>query len=183
MHIALIARTDEAHGFVRDSEGMTRALNRSIPFWILLVVSIGLIVAGTMTVLDHLGTMTTTLKNGSATGLEVYAGQSWIVIGAALLGAGALGILLTLAVAVVSTLLGAATAKPVVIAPLSSDDEADELHPEDGLDTLAPAHEIGANPVAADSEEVVGEADPEAEQATQNGNSGSTATATKISVK
>jgi len=48
---------------------MTRALNRSIPFWILLAASIGLIVAGLLTVLDHLGTMTATLKNGSATGL------------------------------------------------------------------------------------------------------------------
>lgn len=165
---------------------MTRALNRSIPFWILLAVSIGLVVAGTMTVLDHLGTMTTTLKNGSATGLEVYAGQSWIVIGAALLGAGALGVLLTLAVAVVSALLGAATAKPVVIAPLSFDDDADESGPEDVLEAAVPAPENGAADPATEAtatkvDETATVSEPEKEA--QNGSSGSTATATKISVK
>jgi|GEM_PF-547469 len=162
--------------------GMTRALNRSLPFWILLAASAGLVAAGIVTVLDHLGTMTATLKDGSATGLEVYAGQSWIVIGAALLGAGALGILLALALVVISALLGAATAAPAVVAPLASDDEdhePDDLDPETALDASAAPHEILPEP------EQDGSASSSDETATgsQNGSSGSTATATKISVR
>ncbi|MBS1905337.1 MAG: dinucleotide-utilizing enzyme [Actinobacteria bacterium] len=164
---------------------MTRALNRSIPFWILLAASVGLVAAGAVTVLDHLGTMTTTLKNGSATGLEVYAGQSWIVIGAALLGAGALGILLTLSLTVVSALLGAATAKSVEIGPLVFDDvdaaaqggeESEFLH----------GGTVAAQEVVLDGStqiEVEPQDDDEAADGTQNGSSGSTATARKISVK
>lgn len=159
---------------------MTRALNRSIPFWILLAASIGLIVAGLLTVLDHLGTMTATLKDGSATGLEVYGGQSWVVLGAALLGAGALGVLLTLALAVVSSLLGAATAPPVVLDPGASDGigDAPEIDPEGALDAPASPHEIEREqPAASDADAAT------VEDESQNGSSGSTATATKISVK
>ena len=153
---------------------MTRVLNRSIPFWILLAASIALIAAGLLTVLDHLGTMTATLKDGSATGLEVYGGQSWIVLGAALLGAGALGVLLTLALAVVSSLLDAATAKPVEIAPLAFDDIDQDAAPEEALDAPAAPHEIAQE--QQDQAEETGD-EP------QKGSSGSTATATKISVK
>jgi len=159
---------------------MTRALNRSIPFWILLAASIGLIVAGLLTVLDHLGTMTATLKDGSATGLEVYGGQSWVVLGAALLGAGALGVLLTLALAVVSSLVGAATAQPIALDPIAFDghDEELPLDPEGALDAPASPHEIEREQqVSADAD------DATAEEESQNGSSGSSATATKISVK
>lgn len=156
---------------------MTRVLNRSIPFWILLAASIALIVAGLLTVLDHLGTMTATLKDGSATGLEVYGGQSWIVLGAALLGVGALGVLLSLALAVVSSLLGAATANPVAIAPLAFDDLEHDVDPEGALDAPAAPHEIEQE--QQDRTEVE---DASVEE-TQNGSSGSTATATKINVK
>lgn len=173
---------------------MTRALNRSISFWILVVASIGLIVAGSMIALDHLGTMTATLKDGSATGLEVYAGQSWIVIGTALLGAGALGILLALALAVASTLLRAATAKPVEIGPLvfeEFDEDAedrDEQHEKTSDDEGAPVatpDAEAAEPSAAEDESRDGgsqQAAAEGEEP-QNGSNGSTATATKISVK
>ncbi|OZB82212.1 hypothetical protein [Microbacterium sp. 13-71-7] len=156
---------------------MTRVLNRSIPFWILLAASIALVVAGLLTVLDHLGTMTATLKDGSATGLEVYGGQSWIVLGAALLGAGALGVLLTLALAVVSSLLGAATAKPVEIAPLAVDDLEQDVDPEGALDAPAAPHEI------EQEQQQRAEADDAPADEAQNGSSGSTATATKINVK
>ena len=157
---------------------MTRVLNRSIPFWILLAASIALIVAGLLTVLDHLGTMTATLKDGSATGLEVYGGQSWIVLGAALLGAGALGVLLTLALAVVSSLLDAATAKPVEIAPLAFDDIDQDTAPEEALDAPAAPHEI-----AQEQQDQAEETGDEPAEEPQKGSSGSTATATKISVK
>ncbi|MFJ4164341.1 hypothetical protein ACIPY5_02195 [Microbacterium sp. NPDC089698] len=158
---------------------MTRVLNRSIPFWILLAASIALVAAGLLIVLDHLGTMTATLKDGSATGLEVYGGQSWIVLGAALLGAGALGVLLSLALAVVSSLLGAATAKPVDLAPLAFDELEQDADPEGALDAPAAPHEIEQE--QQDRAETQTD-DAPAEEA-QNGSSGSTATATKINVK
>ncbi|KJL31857.1 hypothetical protein [Microbacterium azadirachtae] len=158
---------------------MTRVLNRSIPFWILLAASIALVVAGLLTVLDHLGTMTATLKDGSATGLEVYGGQSWIVLGAALLGAGALGVLLTLALAVVSSLLGAATAKPVEIAPLAFDDLEQDVDPEGAIDAPAATQEIAQEQQNSGA----AEADETSTEEAQNGSSGSTATATKINVK
>ena len=156
-------------------------MNRSISFWILLAASVALTVVGALVALDHLGTMTAALNNGSATGLEVYAGQSWIVIGAALLGAGVLGILLSLALAVVSTVVRAAPESPAALAPLGFEetDEADD--PEGAGEAPVAAHEIaptesGANAPAADEVE----AD---DDETQNGSSGSTATATKISVR
>jgi len=163
---------------------MTRALNRSIPFWILVAASIGLVAAGLLTVLDHLGTMTATLKDGSATGLEVYGGQSWIVLGAALIGAGALGVLLALALAVVSTLLSTATAKPVDLSPLAFDDVDDEFgsdaaDPEGTLDAPAAPHEIERER----QDRVDAETGDASTEEAQNGSSGSTATATKISVK
>ena len=161
---------------------MTRALNRSISFWILLAASVALTATGAVVALDHLGTMTATLKNGSATGLEVYAGQSWIVIGAALLGAGVLGILISLALAVVSAIVGAAAAPPAVLAPLSFDQTEQTEQNDDAEEALdAPATADGI--AETDSGENAADADDAAAEETQNGSSGSTATATKISVK
>jgi len=166
---------------------MTRALNRSLPFWILVAASIGLIAVGVLTVLDHLATMTATLKDGSATGLEVYGGQSWIVLGSALIGAGALGVLLGLALAVVSTLLGAATAQPVDMAPLAFEDVEEE--PETAAAAAAAADQQEGQDVAAASHEIEREQPIETEvdettaEEAQKGSSGSIATATKISVK
>lgn len=157
---------------------MTRALNRSISFWILLAASVALTATGAVVALDHLGTMTATLKNGSATGLEVYAGQSWIVIGAALLGAGVLGILLSLALAVVSTVVGAASASPAALTPLDVDETDEAGAPEGAGDAPVAPHEI-APAESGESASVADETDDEA----QNGSSGSTATATKISVR
>lgn len=161
---------------------MTRAMNRSISFWILLAASVALTATGAVVALDHLGTMTATLKNGSATGLEVYAGQSWIVIGAALLGAGVLGLLVSLALAVVSSIVGAASTPLAALAPLPAVETDDAGDPEGALDAPAAADELAPaesdeNARAADE---AGDAD---EEETQNGSSGSTATATKISVR
>jgi hypothetical protein len=150
---------------------MTRALNRSISFWILLAVSIALIASGALVVLDHLGTMTATLKDGSATGLEVYAGQSWIVIGAALIGAGALGVLLALALAVVAGLLRAPDGATPATAPEITED------PAAGMDSTE-APETEAEPSGS-----LEQSTSDVEEEDQNGSSGSTATATKISVR
>lgn len=149
---------------------MTRAMNRSIPFWILLAASVALVVSGALVVLDHLGTMTTTLKNGSATGLEVYAGQSWIVIGAALLGAGVLGVLLALALLVVSGLVAPAALERVESGPAITEAPEEDGESEAPVSEDAPSQEVSS-------------ADATNDQSAQNGSSGSTATATKISVR
>ncbi|WP_203579306.1 dinucleotide-utilizing enzyme [Microbacterium hibisci] len=76
----------------------------SIPFWGLLVVSLATIAGGWYITTDKLGSMTTTLTDGSATGVDVYVGQSIAQLGSILIGAGIIGVLLTLAVAALSTL-------------------------------------------------------------------------------
>lgn len=79
-------------------------LARSIPFWVLLVGSVATTAVGAWLVSDRLGIMTATLNDGTATGVEVYVGQSVAVLGAILIGAGVVGILLTLAVAAAASL-------------------------------------------------------------------------------
>lgn len=79
-------------------------LIRSIPFWGLLVVSLATIAAGWFLTTGELASMTTTLTDGTATGVDVYVGQSIAQLGAILIGAGVIGILLALGVAAVSTL-------------------------------------------------------------------------------
>ena len=79
-------------------------LIRSIPFWGLLVVSLATIAAGWFLTTGELASMTTTLTDGTATGVDVYVGQSIAQLGGTLIGAGVVGVLLTLAVAALSTL-------------------------------------------------------------------------------
>lgn len=79
-------------------------LIRSIPFWGLLVVSLATIAAGWFLTTGELASMTTTLTDGTATGVDVYVGQSIAQLGGTLIGAGVIGVLLTLAVAALSTL-------------------------------------------------------------------------------
>ena len=111
--------------------------------------------------------MTSTLLDGTATGIEVYVGQSLVVVGAALLGAGVIGILVAVALSAVQALLPSPA--PVVVEPLDGDTESDAADDETTMVENSPAH--------ADAEQIA--EDDEA----QNGSSGSTATATKISVK
>ena len=79
-------------------------LIRSIPFWGLVVVSLATIAGGWYITTDKLGSMTTTLTDGTATGVDVYVGQSIAQLGSILIGAGVIGVLLALGVAAVSTL-------------------------------------------------------------------------------
>ncbi|MFE5410226.1 dinucleotide-utilizing enzyme [Microbacterium sp. NPDC056569] len=79
-------------------------LIRSIPFWGLVAVSLATIAGGWYITTDKLGAMTTTLTDGTATGVDVYVGQSIAQLGSILIGAGVIGVLLALGVAAVSTL-------------------------------------------------------------------------------
>ncbi|WP_147040385.1 tetraspanin family protein [Microbacterium aerolatum] len=138
------------------------ALTRSIPYWLLLVLSIAAVAVGGWLVWDKTNTMEITLLDGTATNVEVYVGQAWITAGAAILAAGVIGILLALVLAAAKALIPAAT--PVVVEPI--DWTADD-------DTLT----------APSADPVVEEPTAEEDSDDQNGSSGSTATATKISVK
>ena len=109
-------------------------LVRSIPFWGLVLVSLATAVAGALLLVDKLGSMTTTLTDGSATGVDVYVGQTVAVLGAILLGAGVIGILLALAVA---TAAGLRPVAPVeIVGPIdwTAEDAADLDEPAEAAE-------------------------------------------------
>ncbi|MER7448318.1 hypothetical protein [Microbacterium sp. NPDC097977] len=143
---------------------MNKSLTRSIGFWLLLVLSLASAAVGGWIIAGQLGTMTSTLLDGTATGIEVYVGQSLVVVGAALLGAGVIGLLIAVALVAVQALLP--TPAPVVVEPIDWTAD-DETEPTERTDLPS-----------ADTTETESEGDEG-----QNGSSGSTATATKISVK
>lgn len=101
-------------------------LIRSIPFWALVVASVATAAYGAWLLLDKLGVMTTTLTDGTATGVEVYVGQSIAVVGGILLGAGVLGILLALAIAAIATLRPHAPVEVVEPLEWTADAAADD---------------------------------------------------------
>lgn len=149
---------------------MNKSLTRSIGFWLLLVLSLASAGVGGWIIAGQLGTMTSTLLDGTATGIEVYVGQSLVVVGAALLGAGVIGILIAIALSAVQALVPAPT--PVVVEPIdwtaeSSDSDESEI----AADAAAPTVDTSVQTTDADDDEA------------QNGSSGSIATATKINVK
>jgi len=110
----------------------------SIPFWALVVVSLASGIFGTRLVLVQLDTMTVGLTDNTATAVDVYAGPPVITIGAILIGAGLIGLLLALAIAALSTLRPHAD-----IAIIDLDEEIEEI-----VETEAPAP-VAAAPVAA----------------------------------
>lgn len=108
-------------------------LVRSIPFWGLVVVSLATAAAGALLLVDKLGAMTTALEAGTATTVDVYVGQSVAVLGAVVLGAGIVGILLSLGIAAASTLRAHAPVE--IVEPVADDLELDaEIAPEHGYE-------------------------------------------------
>lgn len=96
-------------------------LSRSIPFWVLVGGSVVAIGGGTYLLVDKLSTMAATLTDGTATGVEVYAGQIWAVLGAILVGAGLVGLALALTVGAARTVVPAAPVE--VVEPPAWEDE------------------------------------------------------------
>ncbi|WP_244631910.1 MULTISPECIES: hypothetical protein [unclassified Microbacterium] len=92
---------------------MNKSLSRSIGFWLLLVVSLATTAVGGWLISGQIATMTTTLLDGTATGVEVYVGQSLVVVGAGVLAAGIVGILLTLGLVAARSLVP--TPAPAVV--------------------------------------------------------------------
>ncbi|MBO0979216.1 hypothetical protein [Microbacterium sp. SD291] len=149
---------------------MNKSLTRSIGFWLLPVLSLITTGVGWWFISGQIASMTDALLNGTATGVEVYVGQSLVVVGAALLGTGILGILLTFALTAAQGLVH--SMRPVLVEPIDW-----AAVSENGSDA-----EI-ADAGIPDAEEKAGEAETEDAGPDQKGSSGSIATATKISVR
>ncbi|HCS60256.1 MAG TPA: hypothetical protein DIW46_02505 [Microbacterium sp.] len=155
------------------------SLTRSTSYWLLLVLSLASAAVGGWLVWDSTTTMLTTILDGTATNVEVYVGQAWVTSGAALLAAGILGIFLTLFLGAAKALIPAA---PVVVEPLDDTTDASDASTPEGVEGSpidATTEQKEKTPEIV--EESVTETDPELVD--QNGNSGSTATATNSSVR
>ncbi|MFJ4996760.1 hypothetical protein ACIP5T_01285 [Microbacterium sp. NPDC088619] len=146
---------------------MNKSLTRSIGFWLLLVLSLASAGVGGWLIAGQIGTMTSTLLDGTATGIEVYVGQSLVVVGAALLGAGVIGVLIAVGLSAVQALVPSPA--PAVVEPIDWTAESDAVNDE-------------TTTVESDATDAAAEQIDEDDEA-QKGSSGSTATATKISVK
>lgn len=130
----------------------TNALTRSTPFWLLLLMSLGLTGIGGWLVTNQVTSMTSRLLDGTATNVDVYVGQAMVVFGAALLGAGLLGILLSLVLGAVKALLpsperAAESADPQVESP---EDAAPDAAPVAAPDADA----VSDSPVTIEAPEV-----------------------------
>ncbi|WP_243075138.1 hypothetical protein [Microbacterium sp. SS28] len=133
------------------------SLVRSIPFWILLAGSLATIAAGAWLVNDKLTTMNATLLDGTATGVEVYGGQSLITVGAALIGAGIVGLVAALFLGVLRSFVPVAPVEVVEPIDWTSETESDEVETpaaEVVEPAAAPASDEVAEPVAETSEPV-----------------------------
>jgi hypothetical protein len=118
-------------------------LVRSIPFWILIAGSLATVALGAWLVLDKLATMNATLLDGTATGVEVYGGQSLITVGAALIAAGLIGFVAALFLGVLRSFVPAAPVE--VVEPLDWTAEAEAPV----VESEAAVQDDVAEPVAA----------------------------------
>ncbi|WP_353113399.1 dinucleotide-utilizing enzyme [Microbacterium sp.] len=141
----------------------TTSLTRSIPYLGLIVLSLAAAAGGGWLASRQINTMTTTILAGTATGVDVYAGQSWTMVGAALLGSGVLGLLLALALAAAKALIPRAITTADQDRATDHDRAADEDAPVDqalvapGAAAPAPGEEVvpaaSEDPVDAEQDE------------------------------
>lgn len=91
------------------------SLARSIPFWILFLGSLLSAALGVLLVVSKISGMASDIKSQSATAaITVYTGQSWVVLGAALVGAGLIGLIVALLLGVLVSLVPAPAVATVV---------------------------------------------------------------------
>ncbi|KIC57456.1 hypothetical protein [Microbacterium hominis] len=125
----------------------TARVIRSIPFWVLVGGSLVAVSGGAYLLVDKLTGMADAITAQTATGVDVYPGQIWAVLGAILVGVGLIGLALALTVAT----LGSFASTPASAAVL------DTVEPATAT-VAAPAVEtVSATPVddeAATSESV-----------------------------
>ncbi len=94
----------------------TARVIRSIPFWVLVGGSLVAIGGGVYLLVTKLTIMANTITDGTATGVEVYPGQIWAVLGAVLIGAGLVGLALALTLGTLSALLRDPSVAPAIVA-------------------------------------------------------------------
>jgi hypothetical protein len=116
-------------------------LIRSIPYWILIALSLAALGVGIWITTDQIGLMTTALVEGTATGVEVYAGQAWVVFGGALVAGGAIGVFLALAIAAAKAIMPRPSAPVVEAIDWTSANAADDGAAEVTTEAEAPADE------------------------------------------
>lgn len=125
-------------------------LSRSIPFWGLIAGSAAAVGFGAWLTIDKISVMTTTLTDGSATGVEVYAGQAWALFGAVIAGAGLVGLFSALALGAARSLLAP---KVDVVESISWQDEP--AAETDAAEALEDAPTVGTatdNPVESEAD-------------------------------
>ncbi|MFJ2369993.1 hypothetical protein [Microbacterium sp. NPDC087665] len=159
---------------------MNKSLTRSIGFWLLLILALASTAVGGWLVSGQISTMTATLTDNTATGVDVYVGQSLVVVGAALLAAGVVGILLAVALVAVQSLIPSSA--PVVVEPIdwTAENETDQTPAANNIENTSV--DAGDQPSVEIADESAID-DAESADEDQKGSNGSTATATKINVK
>ncbi|WP_454119138.1 dinucleotide-utilizing enzyme [Microbacterium lacticum] len=118
----------------------TNRLIRSLPFWVLVGGSVVAIAGGAYLLISKLTTMATMLTDGTATGVEVYVGQIWAVLGAILVGVGLIGLALALTLGALGSFAKPAAvevAEPVAYAEPAVETSAG--HAAAGVESPAPA--------------------------------------------
>jgi hypothetical protein len=124
------------------------SLLRSIPFWLLIVLSLATVVYGAWLFVVTTGSMTAGLAAQTATTADVYVGQVIAIIGGILIGTGLLGLALALVLAVLRSLIPAPAAE--IVEPIDWNDEDEVVVAE-----AAPV--VAAEPAAASSPGVAAE--------------------------
>ncbi|MDJ1115205.1 dinucleotide-utilizing enzyme [Microbacterium dauci] len=132
-------------------------LIRSIPFWLLIVGSLASVGVGAYLLIDKLGAMETALTQGTATGIEVYVGQIWAVLGAILIGAGVVGLGLTATLGALRSLAAPAVVENVQV------DWQDDLDAQDET----PVSDTEARPATLEDADVETSASDPAPTATR----------------
>lgn len=114
------------------------SLVRSIPFWVLVAGSLVLTGVGAWLVLDRLARIESAIVSQSAEAtIEVYVGQPAVLAAAAILGSGIIGLLISLAVAALSTLRPRPAVEEIETIDWTADEES------------APAPEYSASAASA----------------------------------
>ncbi len=124
-------------------------LTRSVPFWLLVAGSAGTLAGGVYLLIDRLGGMDARLTDGTATTNDVYVGQMWAVLGAVLVGVGAIGLALALTLGALRSLLSHRTEVAVIDAV--EPEAVEELTDEATVTAQHDAADVSeAGPAAAD---------------------------------
>ncbi|WOF21738.1 hypothetical protein N8K70_10100 [Microbacterium betulae] len=126
-------------------------LTRSVPYWALVIVSVLTLAGGVALAVPRIGTMEEMLLAGTATGVEVYVGQAWITLAAGLVGAGAVGVLLALALAAAKALV---PVRPAIVETIDWEAEGEEdADPSDPVVETEPEPVVEAEPASVPQRE------------------------------